>query len=327
MLLRYSTVNMGDENNTNEKPARAPELYQGDENEWPEWSAVVRSYMRRHGSDVPGLLRQAERTETVLELSEMTDEAKKKAGKVMSDLTSLTRGNALRLISSLEGTPEEDNGFEAWRLLYYRATGGGTQKGLGMLTHILEYNFNDGFYLDRLTEWEALVRRYERTLDVAENIPDSVLRAAVQKQAPEALKKQLVQKADTLKTWPQMRAYIEEFYNVQRAYTGRPSKRAAKSSNDMEVDALNQKGKDGKGKGKQSFGGKDFGKGASGFKGQGGKKGVGKSGKAPGKGFHGYCGYCNGWGHKASECWHDPKNKGSGKPNTQNPNGSGKGTS
>lgn len=30
----------------------------------------------------------------------------------------------------------------------------------------------------------------------------------------------------------------------------------------------------------------------------------------------GYCGYCGKLGHATSSCWHDPKNKASGKPST-----------
>lgn len=83
--------------------------------------------------------------------------------------------------------------------------GGGSQKGLGMLTHIMEFDFLGGFYFDRLTEWRVLVRRCEATLGVTENNPD--------------------RDADAIKVWPQMRSYIEGFYNAQRAFAGRPSKK------------------------------------------------------------------------------------------------------
>jgi hypothetical protein len=108
-------------------PAKIPETYSSADNEWPEWSAIVRNFLRRHGGDVPGLLRLAEGQEEKVTLAEMDTEVARKAGLIMGDLTSLTRAEALRLVISLEGIPEADNGLEAWRLLARRARGSGTE--------------------------------------------------------------------------------------------------------------------------------------------------------------------------------------------------------
>lgn len=79
----------------------------------------------------------------------------------MIDLTSMCRGWGLRLLTSLGGHDEEVNGFEAWRLLDAHATDGDSQKGPGMLTHIMELNSREGFYCGRLTECLTMVRRDE----------------------------------------------------------------------------------------------------------------------------------------------------------------------
>ena len=102
---------------TDEHPSRgggrSPDLYEGDETKWPEWSILVRSFLRRHRDDVPHLLRVVETQPDPLATTDMDDEVRVLAGKIMSDLTSFCRGSALRLIAQLDGGPEADNGFEA----------------------------------------------------------------------------------------------------------------------------------------------------------------------------------------------------------------------
>ena len=72
-------------------PAKAPDLFMGEEQAYHEWSIIARSYLRRHGSDVPGLLRQAEASETVVRTTDMTEVAKVKSGKVMRPHGTLQR--------------------------------------------------------------------------------------------------------------------------------------------------------------------------------------------------------------------------------------------
>ena len=172
---------MTDEAGDATRPARCPPTYKGDEADWNEWSIVARSYIRRHGAAVPGLLREAEAKEEKVLTENLTEVALKQAGRIMSDLTALCSESALRTIMALEDTDEADNGFEAWRLLARRAQGGRGLRTMGLLQAIMDFDFRGPNYLDRLMVWKGLVREYEKRLPGDEILADDIKRASVQK--------------------------------------------------------------------------------------------------------------------------------------------------
>lgn len=96
--------------------AKTSTIARYDENEWHEWGALSLAAFYADVSDASSLLRTSERSSMVLSLGGMTYQAKHHAWIVMTDITSLCRGPALRLITCLvEGTDEEDSGREAAR--------------------------------------------------------------------------------------------------------------------------------------------------------------------------------------------------------------------
>lgn len=109
-----------------------------------------------------------------------------------------------------------------------------------------------------------------------------------------------------------MRSYIEDFYRVQRASVGRPSKKM--SCNVMGVDDLTKGTRKGKSKakgggksGQEGCKGKDnskAGKGAANAQNNAQNNASSASGKIA---RFGYCGYCGKCGYAMGSCWHGPQ--------------------
>ena len=102
--------------------------------------------------NTPRLLREAEQAPDVCKLADMPEDVRVIAGRVMTDLTCLCRGAALKTIVGLEETTESDNGFEAWRRLSKKALGGGGIKRLGLLNQITHYNFAKGDVVENISD-------------------------------------------------------------------------------------------------------------------------------------------------------------------------------
>ena len=77
----------------------------------------------------------------------------------MSDLASRTTCATKRAVMGIE---EDDNGFLAYRVLARRAESGADLRATTLLNHILQFDFRGRDFRDRLVQWEAPVRKYER---------------------------------------------------------------------------------------------------------------------------------------------------------------------
>ena len=105
-----------------------PSKWNGDEADWPTFKFEFLNWSRRHGADLPRMLKAAEDLASVL-LADMTEEVGVTAGRIMTDLSLKTVDRAQRLLMNLE---ESDNGFEAWKALVRMGEGGGGIKKAGL---------------------------------------------------------------------------------------------------------------------------------------------------------------------------------------------------
>ena len=111
------------------------------------------------------MLREAEaKTEPI------KDEGMKLDREGKADEVALSRHMFCQLAQLVEGPPglilrsmQEDNGFEAWRLLAQRYKPNQGMKALGQLRNILNPSFPEANFEDAFLQWEADVEKYERT--------------------------------------------------------------------------------------------------------------------------------------------------------------------
>ena len=142
-------------------------------NFWNEWSPVARAYLRKSGGDdgreLLRLLMEAETTQDAIPMLPMTVERARLAGKVWQELSLLCRGEAGRVVQSVE----IENGFEAWRLLSRRARGGGQTRAKTLLSVVRSFRFDTKTILDDLNRWEKLIAQpqYVSLVTTCESAP------------------------------------------------------------------------------------------------------------------------------------------------------------
>ena len=123
---------------------------------------VARAWMRKSCRDITinvlSALQQAENSAVEIVLANMDDEEAKAAGVVWQELTLITRGEAGRIVAAAE----DENGFEAWRLLARRSQGGGPTRAKTLMSLILGYSFETAKIMDQLAQWERLIAQYEK---------------------------------------------------------------------------------------------------------------------------------------------------------------------
>jgi hypothetical protein len=287
---------------------------------WNEWSPVARAYLRKAGGDdgteVLRLLVEAEATQDVIPLGTMVADRARQAGKVWQELSLMCRGEAGRVVQSVE----IENGFEAWRLLSRRARGGGQTRAKTLLSVVLSFKFDTKTILDDLNRWEKLISQYEAGPPVRE-FGDDLRVSTVIANTRGALAQKFAEQLLTLDRYDQVKRYAEQYCDMKTVYDQKTGLVQDKTNDDaMEVSYLGKNGKKG---------GNDNGKGKSKWKGNDskGKKGKSKDGKKGKKGknkeahdkvktayFEGNCKGCGVYGHKWTECWYNKDNGHAGKP-------------
>ena len=216
---------------------------------------------------------------------------------------------------------DQGNGFEAWRRFTELGQGGGRLRKVGLLNQILQFKFFTKDYMDGFTQFEGLVKQYDRGQPVCSEFDEDVKVATIVNGASGDLKKHLVSRG--LSTYAELRAFILEYHLQLRVFVAPKTKvgTTAQAPDAMEVDYVGQKGKK---KGKSSGKTKDNankemkGKNPSSSKSKVNKSGgkfaaAAGVGKGPSSRFEGYCGQSGKWGHKRETCWNNTANGQSGR--------------
>ena len=274
-----------------------PPIYSGKEDEWNEWSFVMKSYVSLLSTHVPALLTGAENPAASPDMSiatiraTLTEDGVTAAKKLFHVLVMNVRGPALAVIRGIT----DMNGALAWRALITRYAPNTAPRVQSLMSAILNaktFPSELTAYEIALDEWQENIRKWESISGDRFNV--SMKKALFLDKAPMNVRVPL--QMQNLATFEAMTAVTLQFLQHNAQYqagvTVTPNNR--RGPDDMEIDALTKKGK-GKSKGKSKTDGSKT-----------------------------NCFVCGRVGHMAKDCWFKDTSKGSA-PNNKGKKGKGKG--
>ena len=105
-----------------------PPPFDGHEGQWSEWSFQMKAFLSLDNEQMHTLLAAAEQQDAPIDLNGLTPANRLLSRRIFYIMTMTLRGAPLGLLKS---TPDQ-NGLEAWRLLYarYEGTSAGRQHSL-----------------------------------------------------------------------------------------------------------------------------------------------------------------------------------------------------
>ena len=274
-----------------------PPIYSGKEDEWNEWSFVMKSYVSFLSTHVPALLTGAENPAASPDMSiatiraTLTEDGVTAAKKLFHVLVMNVRGPALAVIRGIT----DMNGALAWRALITRYAPNTAPRVQSLMSAILNaktFPSELTAYEIALDEWQENIRKWESISGDRFNV--SMKKALFLDKAPMNVRVPL--QMQNLATFEAMTAVTLQFLQHNAQYqagvTVTPNNR--RGPDDMEIDALTKKGK-GKSKGKSKTDGSKT-----------------------------SCFVCGRVGHMAKDCWFKDTSKGC-TPNNKGKKGKGKG--
>ena len=278
--------------------------WNGDEDQWFEWSFAFRAYCVVSSLISSEDLERAAGSTTSLPLSGQSPEARVRSGTLYYLLVLLCTGKAQVILR----TVEVGNGVEGWRVLSARYDRRDTTSTTGLLQAILGFEMSDDLERipDKLAEFELMVQRYNMTS--GETLSGQVEKATILRTLPEPLKSHLLVNAQRFTNGAEVRTAVRDYLMARREW--RPPTamtRERDTSSPMDVDEVTWRWKGGNSKGK----GKDKGKHSKG-------KGKGKDKDKDGKGKSKKdteCWWCGKRGHTQRDCWE----KQAGRPRVARP--------
>ena len=274
-----------------------PPIYSGKEDEWNEWSFVMKSYVSLLSTHVPALLTGAENPVASPNMSiatiraTLTEDGVTAAKKLFHVLVMNVRGPALAVIRGIT----DMNGALAWRALITRYAPNTAPRVQSLMSAILNaktFPSELTAYEIALDEWQENIRKWESISGDHFNV--SMKTALFLDKAPTNVRVPL--QMQNLATFEAMTAVTLQFLQHNAQYqagvTVTPNNR--RGPDDMEIDALTKKGK-GKSKGKSKTDGSKT-----------------------------SCFVCGRVGHMAKDCWFKDTSKGCA-PNNKGKKGKSKG--
>ena len=228
-----------------------PPIYSGMENEWSEWSFVMRSNVSLLSVHVPALLAGAEdATSPDMSMTRIrttfTEDGVTAAKKLFHVLVMNVRGPALAVIRGIE----DMNGALAWRALITRFAPNRAPRVQSLMSAILNVKTFPSeltAYEIALDEWQEIIRKWESISGDRFNV--SMKKAIFLDKAPSSAPLQM-QRLDTFDAMAAVTLqFLQHNAQYQAGVTVSPNNR--RGPDDMEIDALTKKSKSHSGQGKE----------------------------------------------------------------------------
>ena len=186
--------------------------WNGDEDQWFEWSFAFRAYCVVSSLISSEDLERAAGSTTSLPLSGQSPEARVKSGTLYYLLVLLCTGKAQVILC----TVEVGNGVEGWRVLSARYDRRDTTSTTGLLQAILGFEISDDLERipDKLAEFELMVQRYNMTS--GETLSGQVEKATILRTLPEPLKSHLLVNAQRFTNGAEVRTAVRDYLMARR---------------------------------------------------------------------------------------------------------------
>ena len=232
-----------------------PPIYSGKEDDWNEWSLVMRNYVSLLSAHIPALLAGAkDATNPDMGMTRiratLTDDGVAAAQKLFHVLVMNVRGTST---GSDQRNHRDMNGALAWRALitrYAPNTAPRVQSLMSAILNVKTFPSELTAHEIVLDEWQENIRKWESIS--ADRFNVSMKKAIFLDKAPSTVRIPL--QMQSLDTFEAMTAVTLQFLQHNAQYqagvTVSPNKK--KGPDDMEIDALTKKGKSHKGKGKRA---------------------------------------------------------------------------
>ena len=261
-----------------------PPIYSGKEDEWNEWSFVMKSYLSLLSTHVPALLTSAENPTESPDMSiatiraTLTEDGVTTAEKLFHVLVMNVRGPALAVIRGIT----DMNGALAWRALITRYAPNTAPRIQSLMSAILNaktFPSELTAYEIALDEWQENIHKWESISGGRFNV--SMVKALFLDKSPTNVRVLLqMQKTATFEAMTAVTLqFLQDNAQYQAGVTVTPNN--WRGPDDMVIDALTKKGK-GKSKGKSKTDGSKT-----------------------------SCFVCGRVGHMAKDCWFKDTSKGS----------------
>ena len=184
------------------KLLRSPEVFNGEENHWKEWSFSFRNYLLGIDSHMVKLMEDIATKGEVVPMAGMTERAKLQARNLMALLSSYCKKQAQKILRNMS---EPDNGFSAWMALSEAMMSSTPQQLSSLLRALMKFNFSGSGFKSRVLEWEIEGSLYDRLSEPGEELPDKIKVATLVENAPMKLRDHLQVNADRFQCYAEVR--------------------------------------------------------------------------------------------------------------------------
>ena len=147
------------------KHIKTPETFKpesrGEElGKWQDWRFAFENFIRILDDGMLTEMTVATESEKEIQMVSITLEQQKRAEKLYSLLSMLMRNRPQRLVRGVQ----DQNGYEAWRVLVRDMQPPTRQRGLALIQSLNKIKFEQGKSVaEQLPQFELMVREYEKT--------------------------------------------------------------------------------------------------------------------------------------------------------------------